>query len=110
MSGGDSGGPRVHNGDSVDCASLLERTILNSPVPAVVSTLKPHDTLSVELRDQAGRKSLVALAGNGSVAGSLTPPSLPKIINCIQQGFKFIAVVIEVRGGRCFVEVRPKAL
>lgn len=109
MSGGGGGGIDWTPDEKVDCAKLFEKTILNSPVPDVVSGLQPRDVLTVELRSQSGRKSLIATDAQGRIAGSLTPVSLPKIINCIETGFEFVAVVIEVRGGRCFVEIRPKA-
>ena len=107
MSGGGGGSGWVPD-VQVDCSRLLETTILNSPVSAVVSTLARHDVLPVELRDQSGKKILVATKG-GQIAGSLTPISLPNIIRCIEEGWKFVAVVTEVTGGRCVVKVRPEA-
>ena len=40
------------------------------------------------------------------VAGSITSPEMPRIIDCIQKGVVYEADVVSVRGGICQVRVR----
>lgn len=100
--GGEGGIPPVPN---IDCMRIMEKTILNSPVPEVVSTLKTGDILKVSLRE----RSLVAVTENNAVAGALTPPLLPRIVECINEGYEYIAIVQTVSGGRCIVEIRLRS-
>jgi len=116
MSGSGGGSGRISIGgggggggdSSTDCGSLIVETTLNSPVSAVVSLLKKDDRLTVEIQVGAsGINSLVAKRG-GQIAGSLTPPSLITILNCIQGGFQYVAIVLnDVTGG--VVRVRIQA-
>jgi len=104
---GGEGGAGGGGESSTDCGSLIVDTILNSPVSAVVALLKKGDRLTVEIQvGGSGVNSLVAKHG-GQIAGSLTPPSLTTILNCIQNGFQYVAVVLDVTGG--VVRVRIQA-
>ena len=105
---GGTGGPGG-GGSSPDCGSLVVETTLNSPVGAVVASLKKGDKLLVANQVGAGGvNSLVAKNAAGQIAGSLTPPSLTTILNCIQNGFSYVAVVLnDVSGG--VVRVRIQA-
>ena len=62
----------------------------------------------IGLRLEGETGPVVAVTGGGQVAGSITHPSLAKLIECMQQGFKYVAIVVEVDGGACHVEVRPE--
>ena len=108
ISFGGGGGAGGGGESSPDCGSLIVETTLNSPVSAVVALLKKGDTLTVEIQVGAGGvNSLVAKHG-GQIAGSLTPPSLITILNCIQSGFQYVAIVLnDVTGG--VVRVRIQA-
>jgi hypothetical protein len=120
MSGSGGGSGRISFGNASgaggggescpDCGSLVVETTLNSPVNGVVALLKKGDKLTVEILDGGGGvQSLVAKNVQGQVAGSLTPPSLITILNCIQNGFKYVAIVLnDVAGG--IVHVRIQAL
>jgi hypothetical protein len=105
------GTPGVGTPDDV-CGSLRVETAINSPVAQVIRGLKVDDVLSVEIEisDAATRtKSLVAKDMSGRKAGSLTPPSLIAIINCIEDGFEYEAVVLEkVVGGLVRVRIQAK--
>ena len=78
-----------------NCKSLRIETVLNSPDPKVVPPLKKGDVLTVDLADRGNTKILVAKMEDGSIAGSLTPPSLPAIMSCIEKGYDFEATVLE---------------
>jgi hypothetical protein len=92
------------------CGSLDIETILNSPVAAVVEGLKRDDVLDVSIsKSPTGVVTLVATDKQGRIAGSLTPPTLITIINCIESGFKFVAVVLgDLKGGVIRVRIRGK--
>lgn len=78
--------------------------MLNSPKQAVVSTLAVSDELTVEYRDLV----LVAADKQGRTAGSLVPRQLVELIECIEKGKKYVAIVKKVAGGLCEVEIRPR--
>jgi len=110
MSGGDSSGGYSGPDEVLDCASIFEKTILNSPKPDVLSKITAGDVLTLELKQDDGRKSLVAVTNNKEVAGSITSATLSKIKSCMDQGFSYIAIVESIEGGRCTVLLRPEAL
>jgi ribosomal protein S1 len=102
---GHGGGDFVPDVSPLPCAKLNVKTTLNSPVPKVLSTLKKDDVLDVSLQGKKG--PLVAVTAGGDVAGSITSSQLAKLIECIQDGYTFVAVVLRVDKGMCEVEVRP---
>ena len=107
MSGspGSPGGGGVGGGGSGanDC-NIIERVPLNSPQAAVIAGLRVNQQLNVEQRGG----SVVALAGT-TIAGSLTPRRLVDLIECMNQGREYVAVVVTIRGALCEVEIRPRA-
>lgn len=115
MSGGGGGRSDIDvgsgGGSSPDeCNSLDVETALNSPNPIVLKTLKKGDVLAVAVEEGANkRKSLVAKHG-GQIAGSLTPPSLPTILSCIEKGFNYGARLLDAPSGAVVrVRIQPKA-
>jgi len=97
------GGPRGN--DQVSCETLMTKTILSSPNPEVIPHLKKSQVLDIELRGA----SLIALTADGEIAGSITSSIMARIVECIRQGFEYVAIVENVSGGRCDVEVRPRS-
>lgn len=100
---GGSSGPEI---PETDCTRISERTVLNSPVPEVVGSLAKGEILNVEVRNGT---SLVAVTKNGDIAGALTPPLLPRIVECIEEGFEYVAIVLAVSGGECRVQVKLRS-
>ena len=87
-----------------DPCDIVSHTNLNSPDPAVIRTLRPGDKLDVHL--QAGPPRILQARNTaGLVAGSITSPEMPRIIDCMRQGVIFVADVVSVRGGVCQVRV-----
>ena len=109
MSGSNSGRTGGGGGESFNCQTLVERTSLSSPVPEVVSKLHEGDQLRVTISQLGGVEVLQALDGDGEIAGSLVPQSLPRFIMCIRQGVEYVAVIQQRDGGRVRVEIRPGA-
>ena|ERR1700693_3630513 len=102
----DGGEPPRGNPPPAPC-NIVVATTVNSPNRAVLATVRPGDTLDVDVLPGPPIQ-LVANTANGVVLGSLTPPSLPQIVQCIQQGYQYLAVVTDIRGGACSVQVQPK--
>jgi len=88
---------------------LSIRTTLNSPKPAVLGQLKSGDILTVQLRTPTGPAVVVAI-WNDQEAGSITSSVMLKLIQCLQNGAKFVAEVISIQGGSCEVHVRPASV
>jgi len=93
--------------DEVDCASLFEKTIINSPDPDVVDELKIGDVLHVTLGD---KREILVVTDSGDTAGSITSARMLDFINCIEKGFSYVAIVKAVAGGRTDVEIRPESI
>jgi hypothetical protein len=94
--GGSSGG-----GDPCD---LVQTAPLNSPQRAVISTLNIGDRLDVVLTGSPPRQILQVRTTAGGVAGSLTHRGHLQIIDCINQGHSYEAIVVSLSGA--FVTVR----
>lgn len=105
MSGSGGGGGPATPDTQVDCVSLIFRTTLNSPDPTVVSNLKRRDVLQVSPKTSKG--PIEATTDAGEVAGSITAGQMMRLLQCIDDGFEYVAVVLSISGGR--VEVRPKS-
>ncbi len=87
-----------------DPCSLIEDTILNSPVPAVVGKLKAGDVLSVSLQRGPPVRVIVGTAA-GVTAGSFTGAKLPQIIKCLEAGVAYKADVVSVKGAAVRIRV-----
>lgn len=104
-SGGGGGGGSSGGSSGGDC-NIVERVPLNSPQAAVVATLTQNQALNVELR---GGSVVAVVSASNNVAGSLTPRRLVELIDCMNQGQQYVAVVLTIRGALCEVEIRPRA-
>lgn len=87
------------------CARLTFQATINSPKPIVVGQLKVGDSLDVVLNPQVQG---VILEHNAQTAGSLTGTQVAQLINCINSGFEYQAVVVQLNGGQCVVRIEPK--
>lgn len=96
-SSGGIGGPEAD-----DCARLRLQTTLASPVGAVLERLAVGSKL--EVRRQGN--SAVAVTDAGAVAGAITGAGLPRLLSCLDEGYRFIATVTVRNGGQCTVDVR----
>ena len=109
MSGSGSsygGGGWSGDDECVDCASLFETTIINSPDPDVISKLTVNDNLAVTLD---AKRILKVVTDSNEIAGSITSARMLQIIDCIEQGFSYIAIVKSISGGRVEIEIRPES-
>lgn len=104
MSGGDARGPAGGGGSSGEsCRELRLQRNLEGPVPGVADLLQVNDELDVELRDGPPRV-VVLIDREGREAGAIAP--IGRLIQCLQDGVSFVAVVTQVRGAAIWLEVR----
>ena len=87
-----------------DPCNIAEVTTLNSVNRNVLAGLRPNDQLSVVFQGGPPQR-LVAQTQAGATAGSITSPSMLQIIQCIQAGHSYDAVVLSVRGAQCQVRI-----
>jgi hypothetical protein len=98
-------GRKPKDGGKPNPCDIVEKTNLNSPNRQVLTGLKVGDVLDVEFRPPA----LVAVTvPKKLVAGSITSPSMNRILGCIKQGEHYEAEVLSISGAICQVEVRLK--
>lgn len=103
--GGSGSGGWSPMASSDKCAGLAFEAQINSPQAALLSTLVNGEHLAVEL--SALPKQIVQVVKNNAVVGVLTGPQTAQLINCLQNGYRYKAVVLSVTGGMCTVKVQP---
>ncbi len=103
MGGSGSGGFTPPS--SSPCARLTFQATVNSPNPAVIGQLTVGDNLEISL-NSAGLGVVVEL--NGEDAGAITATQVAQLINCINSGFEYRAVVVQLNGGQCVVRIEAK--
>jgi hypothetical protein len=100
------GGPGPRPEPRSNCASLRERTTLNSVDPAAVNLLHAGTILDVRANSPTG--PLVAVLNQVQIVGSVTSASAARILECIEDGYEFVAEVLQVNGGQVVVLIRPR--
>lgn len=100
---GSSGSDGGQGANSNPCV-LVEETVLNSPVPAVVASLGIGDILRVDLEKGPPVRVMIR-TGAGQTAGAITGAKLPQIIACIEAGVEYAATVVSVKGGAVRIRV-----
>lgn len=101
-SGGGSGG-----GGGSDPCDLIQDAPLNSPQQTVVNALSVGVVLDVVLSGTAPNEQLVVQTKAGQLAGSLTHRGHVAIIDCINSGHVYEAVVTSKSSGFVQVRVQP---
>ncbi len=99
--GGGGGGAGETDDDPCD---ITETAPLNSPQPAVVTTLGVGSRLAVTLATGGARPTLQVHSAAG-VAGSLTHRGALAIANCIQAGNNYEAEVLNISGGQVLLRI-----
>jgi hypothetical protein len=107
LGGGGGGGTWVSPQENVDCATISDRSVLNSPVPAVIGQLKAGDVLDIRL-NRTGAAPIVEAVFSGQFAGTVTSRIMLRLIECISSGHTYMAEVVNVAGGACTVDVRHR--
>jgi hypothetical protein len=104
--GGSGGGGGITASPSLACDKLIFQTPLNSPVPAVIVSLKKGDRLEVVAASDTG--PVVVRDAKGRAAGSITSAQLLDLLACLALKFRYFATVLSVSGGNVQVEIRPE--
>lgn len=105
MSGSGGGTWIDQPGDS--CATLSQQTTLNSPNRAVLAQLSKGTELEVSI-NKSGKAVTVEALFNGQVAGTITASIIQRLAECMEQGYQYVAEVIDVQGGACRVQIHVK--
>jgi hypothetical protein len=109
MSGGNggSGGGSATGGVDLgnDCLKIYRGVRLSSPKSTVLSKLKVDDRLDLDVRKYKGSPILYAMK-SGQDAGTVISLSVTQIVKCIEQGYRYIAIVKTLDGGDCTLEIR----
>lgn len=103
--GSKGGGGTGGDGGASDKCEIYETVALNSPDEDVVSGLSAGGRLAVVLLKSPRR--VVVQNSHGQTAGSITSPRLVDLIECIESGRTYDAIVDEMTGGRVTVNIQP---
>lgn len=103
MSGGGGGGDYGPAPPGGPCDKLTTETAVQSPNPEVVGRLSKGEILNVVL---VSRTAYLYLGSE--IVGTLIFAGLPRLIDCLEQGFVFVAEVVHLSGPDCRVKVRPQ--
>jgi hypothetical protein len=105
-SGGGGGGGGPVSPSRPDCSTLVFRTPLASPKPKVIAKLKKGDQLELIAQTAAG--PAIVQTPQGEEAGSITS-RLADLLRCLDEGYKYVAIVMSITGGNVEVEIRPRS-
>ena len=81
------------------------KTQLASPQPSVIASLSPGDELDIVFTDSGACNAVY----RGKIAGSIVGVQLARIIDCMNKGHRFIAIVRTVDGAKCAVTIKNTA-
>jgi len=88
---------------AASCETLSGLTQLNSPQPNVVQQLSVGDNLDLILQ-----ATIVEAHFNGNAAGTITWTLLARLIECMDEGYSYIAQVRSINGGIVQVHIRAE--
>lgn len=100
MSGSGGGGPSPE--PVLDCENISFNTDINSPNQQAMEGLNVQDRLSVELRDN---RVAVIRQDTDDILGSINWSSIAKLIECLHDGFEFVAVIRSIEDGLIKVHI-----
>ena len=86
----------------LNCATLSGSTRLNSPQKNVIEKLVIGTKLDLVLTEM-----IVEAHFNGEIAGTITWTNLARMIECIEDGYEYVAHVRSIEGGAIQVDIRP---
>ncbi len=102
--GGSGSGGYTPSAPSSPCSRLVFQATLNSPQAGVLAQLQAGSILAVGL-GSSGQS--IEVRYNGQIAGSVTGSKVAQLINCINSGFAFNAIVVTLNGGQCVLRIEP---
>ena len=102
-SGGGSGGSNFE--PVKDCGSISFNTDVNSPQEHAIVGLEAQDKLDVILSNNT---VIVVRRDTGDILGSVNWSSIARLIECLQDGFEYVAVVRDIQDGLIKVHISAK--
>lgn len=100
--GGSGSGGYLPTPPASPCARLTFNAAVNSPQADVLTKLQEGSKLNVVLGTPG---TVVMVQYQNAIAGSLTGAHVARLIDCMNSGFAFVAVVVSLNGGLCIVRV-----
>jgi hypothetical protein len=97
---GSGGGRSGDNPVQPNCRNLSGPTQLSSPQQDVVEDLEEGVQLTLSVEDS----TVVAHFGD-RLAGTITWTQLAALVECIERGYEYVAIVTDIDGGRVRVRV-----
>lgn len=91
---------------TLDLSHPFEVTALNFPYPILLTEARVGDVLRLK-HHKIGNKSGVLVLHQGRVAGFIPVPAHSGLIDSMQKGEGFEAVVCEFYADTCRVQIRP---
>lgn len=111
--GGGGGGPDYKRpdpgdsgGDGSPCSTLEFECTLGSPVPEQLKQIKINWVIDVKRWVFKGVPAPVAVLDDALVGTILSAEAI-KLLECLENGYKFKALILEIHGGSCRVRVIP---
>jgi hypothetical protein len=89
----------------VDPCKIVEIVDLSQTNKTALKAVRVGQRLQVEFRPTPPQR-LVVMTKQGSAAGAIVSPRSQKLIDCIEQGRKYVAKVIALSEGQCRVLVQ----
>lgn len=96
--------PEFKSTKETDCSTLSVKTNLTNPVADVILKLVAGSRLEVI----KVASSIQVMNADGELAGVLLTRDRDRIINCIDSGYEFYAVVLRISGANCEILVKAK--
>ena len=104
---GSGGGDYLPTPVGGPCDRIKQETAIQSPNPDVIARLSVGAQLDVGLGLQGQAKTIFVRAG-ADIAGTLVISGQGRLIECLEQGYSYVAVVKTLSGADCVVEIRPR--
>ena len=101
---GNGGGIPDPGPPSEECKKIYKPINLVSSQDEILEKLEKGSNLELAVEQVGGKPSLRVLY-QGEYAGSIIK-NAAQIIECINRGHQYIAIVISIDGGSCILEVR----
>jgi len=105
MSGSGGGGGNTSVEPVMNCASISFNTDINSPHEEALEGLKARDKLDVVLSNNT---VVVVRQDTGDTLGSVNWSSIARLIECLRDGFEYVAVVRDIQDGLIKVHISAK--
>ncbi len=105
MSGSGGGGGGSGFEPIVDCGNISFNTDINSPQEHAMEGLEAQDRLDVVLSNNT---VVVVRQDTNDVVGSVNWSSIARLIECLRDGFEYVAVVRAVQDGLIKVHISAK--